>query len=660
MLTFTQIAETDSAHGNLRFAYTSTAIEPTSHGYLPFVPEGGDVWLGNIAFVPPTKGSYAFGTILHEIGHALGLKHGHEDGVYGPLPPNHDLSEWSLMTYHSYLGGPIDHDTTADGSGNQTYMIDDIAALQYMYGANFSTYSGNTTYTWSPTTGETFIDGVGQGPSSANKVYEAIWDGGGVDTYNMSNYATTVIIDLRPGEWSLTSVNQLADLNDDAPGTQLAYGNVANALQYYDDPRSLIENAVGGSGSDLLIGNQANNALTAGAGDDLLTGQDGNDTLSGGVGNDALWGDVGNDTLSGGSGNDTIDGGAAGSDTATYADATAGVTVSLAITTAQNTVGAGTDTVINIENLTGSNLNDTLTGNTAANFLNGGAGNDILAAGAGNDALIGGVGSDALAGGAGNDFLDGGAAGSDTASYFDATAGVTVSLANAAAQNTIGAGVDTLVNFENLTGSNYNDTLSGNSLANILNGGAGNDALIGAAGNDSLIGGIGNDALAGGAGNDSLDGGAAGSDTASYADATAGVTVNLAIATAQNTVGSGTDTLFNFENLTGSNFNDKLTGNAAANTLYGLGGNDSLNGAAGIDTLSGAAGNDRLIGGAGNDSLDGESGRTASSSTKPSARTRSPALLPPAPAMTRSISRPRPSAVLPRSRAIWSSPGRMW
>ena len=76
-----------------------------------------------------------------------------------------------------------------------------------------------------------------------------------------------------------------------------------------------------------------------------------------------------------------MDGGAAGSDPATYADATAGVTVSLEITTAQNTVGAGTDTVTNIENLTGSNLNDALTGNTAANFLNGGAGNDAFAAG---------------------------------------------------------------------------------------------------------------------------------------------------------------------------------------------------------------------------------------------------------------------------------------
>ena len=195
----------------------------------------------------------------------------------------------------------------------------------------------------------------------------------------MSNYSTNLVVDLRPGEWSTFSTAQLADL--DGLGTHLAEGNVANAYLYNDDPRSLIENAIGGSGSDILIGNQANNALTAGAGNDLLDGLDGNDALTGGVGNDGLWGDAGNDTLSGGSGNDTIDGGAAGSDTVTYADATAGVTVSLAITAAQNTVGAGTDTVTNIENLTGSNLDDTLTGNTAANFLNGGAGNDTLTAG---------------------------------------------------------------------------------------------------------------------------------------------------------------------------------------------------------------------------------------------------------------------------------------
>ena len=203
--------------------------------------------------------------------------------------------------------------------------------------------------------------------------------------------------------------------------------------------------------------------------------------------------------------------------------------------------------------------------------------------------------------------MDGGAAGTDTASYqAGATAGVTVNLALTTAQNTIGAGVDTLVNFENLTGTAFNDTLTGNTGANVIDGLAGNDSLTGGAGNDTLTGGVGNDTVNGGAGNDRMDGGAAGTDTVSYeTGATAGVKVSLAIATAQNTVGAGTDTLLNFENLTGSGFNDKLAGNAGANTLSGLAGNDSLNGAAGIDSLSGGAGNDRLIGGAGNDSLDG-------------------------------------------------------
>ena len=91
-----------------------------------------------------------------------------------------------------------------------------------------------------------------------------------------------------------------------------------------------------------------------------------------------------------------------------------------------------------------------------------------------------------------------------------------------------------------------------------------------------------------------------GIDTVSYANATSGangqgVTVNLALTSAQNTIRAGTDTLSGFENLTGSEFNDTLTGTTAANVLTGLGGNDTLNGGAGADWMLGGTGNDTYV-----------------------------------------------------------------
>src|SRR5205085_2040915 len=117
---------------------------------------------------------------------------------------------------------------------------------------------------------------------------------------------------------------------------------------------------------------------------------------------------------------------------------------------------------------------------------------------------------------------------------------------------------DTFISIENLVGSAFDDTLEGDANNNALNGGSG-------------------------------------IDTASYEHATAGVTVSLAITAAQNTIGSGIDTLTGIENLTGSLFDDVLTGSSSNNVLNGLDGNDVLNGGNGADTLVGGSGADSFV-----------------------------------------------------------------
>ncbi len=153
--------------------------------------------------------------------------------------------------------------------------------------------------------------------------------------------------------------------------------------------------------------------------------------------------------------------------------------------------------------LTGTAGDDVLVAGTGNNVINAGDGNDVLTAGSGNNEMHGGAGNDLLYSGAGNDLLDGGT-GVDTASYAHATAGVTVNLGVLGAQNTAGAGTDTLTAIENLTGSNFNDSLTGDNHSNIINGGLGNDMLNGGDGDDFLIGGLGNNTLTGGSGADTF------------------------------------------------------------------------------------------------------------------------------------------------------------
>jgi Ca2+-binding RTX toxin-like protein len=303
-LSFSEISETSSQHATFRFAMSDAPS--TAWAYFPTTAaEGGDAWFNKSSgyYNSPLKGNYAYLTVLHEIGHSLGLEHAHEHFV---MPRDRDSMEYTVMSYRSFVGASTTSGYTNEMGGYaQSLMMYDIAALQHMYGANFSTSSGNTTYRWSPTTGEAFLNGVGRGAPVANRIFETVWDGGGNDTYHFGNYTTPLKIDLRPGGWTTTSTEQLADLRWD--GSKVAVGNIANALQYHNDLRSLIENAVGGSGHDTIIGNQAANYLKGGAGNDKLTGAAGNDRLDGGGGDDLLTGGLGQDILIGGLGADRFD-----------------------------------------------------------------------------------------------------------------------------------------------------------------------------------------------------------------------------------------------------------------------------------------------------------------------------------------------------------------
>ena len=274
-------AGADRSSGDLRLANTGDA--PTAYAYLPEGGDyGGDVWFGGSGR-DPRPGNHDHLTVLHEIGHALGLKHPHEIGRFGPVPLRHDLLELTVMSYRAYAGDPEPGDFRFEEWGApQTYMMLDIAALQHLYGADFSVNAGNTTYRWIPTSGCTWVDGRVAVDPGANRIFATVWDGGGRDRFDLSGYASDLRLDLRPGRHSVFDDRQCADLGG-GPNDGYARGNIFNALQFRGDARSLIENADGGSGDDLMIGNAGRNRLSGGDGADRLDGDAGRDRLAGGA-----------------------------------------------------------------------------------------------------------------------------------------------------------------------------------------------------------------------------------------------------------------------------------------------------------------------------------------------------------------------------------------
>lgn len=358
-------------------------------------------------------GGYSYAVILHEFGHAHGIAHPHDTGggsevMLGVTASTGSLGVYDLnqgvYTVMSYNDGWV---TDPDGvrsysaanrtSGwSETLGAFDIAVLQARYGVHANN-DGDTVYT---------IADV-----QLDSQYRTIWDTSGVDTIAY-NGARDAQIDLLAAtlDYSPTGGGVVSFAHGIWGGFTIANGVV-------------VENATGGSGNDVILGNSANNLLTGNGGNDMLSGRSGNDFLNGGAGNDML------------------DGGA-GLDTALYVDALSGVNVNLALVGAQDTLGAGSDTLISIENLVGSGFADILSGDGGDNRLSGLAGNDSLFGQAGSDTLSGGDGNDWLGGGEGNDRLFGG------------------------------------------TG---NDVLDGGLGTDFLNGGAGNDRLIGGGGIDAFV-----------------------------------------------------------------------------------------------------------------------------------------------------------------------------
>lgn len=475
---------------------------------------GGDVWINrNASWVSSDwlRGGNGYATLLHEIGHALGMKHPFD---LTALVDTLDNEAHTVMSYNqapnslllSVSGNEWSYGWSTYNLRPSTLMPLDIQALQYLYGTNTTTRTGSDTYRW----------------STNAELLETIWDAGGTDTIDCSNQALTCVIDLRAGAYSSIALRQTAaeirqglDIPDWFAGSLPSgiYNGSNNLAIAYG---VVIEKAVGGSGNDRLIGNDAANTLLGGGGRDSVAGGNGNDSLDGGSGFDTMVGGAGNDSYSlhdsgdviteaagagtdvvlsylashllgpnvengrimlaseanltgnslnnllyAGTGNNVIDGGA-GIDTVSYyygASSSGGVQVSLASTVAQSTSASGSDMLLNVECLTGSVRNDTLIGNGLANTLEGGAGDDVLD----------------------------GAGGTDSVSYRSASSAVTVSLALAGKQATAGAGGDTLSNFENLLGSAYADTLTGNGSGNLLDGGAGGDRMTGGVGNDIYV-----------------------------------------------------------------------------------------------------------------------------------------------------------------------------
>lgn len=618
--------ETASEVGDIRIAFTSDGFmtaQDYAYAYFPGPSFGGDVWLN--AVQPAASGNNfnpggnGYHTILHEVGHALGLEHSF-GGFYTLSNTSYDSFKYTVM---SYSDAPLHQDRGNSSFYPTTPMLLDIQAMQYLYGANMSYNAGDDIYVFNGST----------------NYYQTIWDAGGTDTIQYAS-STGGVINLEAGSFSVLGKAIKLD-----KGTMQS-DNVAIAYNV------TIENAIGGDGHDTVYGNNVANILQGGNGNDSLYGQASNDTLNGDAGNDYLDGGADKDTLSGGAGDDTY--------IVDDLDDAVLETLTLAQLGGVDIVKSSVDFTLgdNVDHLTltdGSangglaNLNGT--GNALSNIITGNAGNNVLDGKAGNDSLFGGLGNDTYV----VDVVQIGSTVSTPvvvpatnpkkpnkpAPVVAAPATPGVQLEDTVSE-AVNAGTDTLqvrgnldiaqaativlgANLEVLDASNTGITklnLTGNGLDNILLGNAADNILDGGLGVDTLAGGDGNDTYW----VDIVASGVSPNTTAVLQDtvienANAGVDAlklrgsvaltNATLLSLSNTEfeqldasATGTTKL----NLEGNAANNVLVGNAADNVITGGDGNDTLDGGLGNDSMNGGNGDDTLVAGAGNDQLDGGTG----------------------------------------------------
>ncbi|WP_425054003.1 M10 family metallopeptidase C-terminal domain-containing protein [Psychromarinibacter sp. S121] len=457
-------------------AYTSSSDGAGAFAYYPgstaSAAAAGDVWLNNtsISQTALPTGTFSHFAILHEVGHAMGLSH---PGDYNAGPGvsityaqharfTEDSQQYTVMSYFDEANTTESFSSYADG-----LLLFDILALQQLYGVNSDHESGDSIYGFNCTVGGIYDFTVNDDPVLC------IWDGGGTDTLDLSGFSMDQAVSLVAGVFS--------DVGGLVGNLSIAFG-------------ALIENAVGGTGSDAIGGNDAANeilgkfgedTIDGGAGDDRIYGQRGHDTIDGGHGNDGLYGGYGDDTLLGGDGKDVLYGGI-GDDLMQGDQGTDHIVGDVGDDTA--TGGGGADTIY------GNAGKDDLSGGTGGDWIHGGAGTDVIAGDAGNDTLTGGSGADAVTGGDGYDLIAGGSGG-DTltggaqADTLTGGSGADVFVFETVSDSAIGAGEDLITDFE--TGLDHVDlsALAAGLTLSIGGGltGTGPSARTAEAGGDTMV-----------------------------------------------------------------------------------------------------------------------------------------------------------------------------